>query len=75
MTDPRHRRHVTRRTTVIGAVLAVCLGTGLAIAGAAGDGAIRPLLAGVLLIAVAAGVLAIDEARTVEARMSAELSR
>jgi hypothetical protein len=75
MTDPRHRRHVSRRTTVIGVLLALALAVGALTAFAAGDGALRPMLGVVLVIAVAAGVLALDEARVVGARMSAELSR
>jgi hypothetical protein len=75
MAATRHRRDVPRRTVLIGSVLAVVLGGGLLALGLVPDSALRPVLMGVLLVAVGAGVLAVDEARLAQGRTDAALSR
>jgi hypothetical protein len=75
MTSSRHRREVSRRTTVLGSLLALCLAGGVIALGLAEGNALRLAMMFILGVAVAAGLLALDEARVVEARMQAELSR
>lgn len=75
MTGTRHRREIARRTLVLGMILALCLGTGIFALGVANGNALRVAAMFVLTVAVGAGLLALDEARVVEARMKADLSR
>jgi hypothetical protein len=75
MTSSRHRREVSRRTSVLGSLLAFCLACGVVALGLAEGSALRLAMMFILGVAVAAGLLALDEARVVEARVQAELSR
>lgn len=75
MESSRHRREVSRRTVVIGSVLAGCLALGVVGIGLGQGNGLRLAMMWVLGVAVAAGLLALDEARVVEARLNADLSR
>jgi hypothetical protein len=75
MPGSRHRRDVARRTVVVGGALAGSLGVGVLALGLTSGNALRLALMLVLLVAVAAGLLAMDETRLVETRLQADLSR